>query len=436
MKFKKARENAAKGLYNSFFAEKAGISSDRTDEYEKKLTWLLDRFEEYYGEASERDVYLITVGGRSEISGNHTDHNRGKVVAASVGLSVLAVVCPREDGKIRLKSHGFDEDFLTVSEIGAPDAENFFRSASLIAGTVKGFEERGLKTGGFDAYTVSDVLKGSGLSSSAAFEVTVGKILSVLYNEDSVPNIELAKIAQFAENVYFGKPCGLMDQAACAVGGLITVDFENTNAPIVGKLDFSPTDMGYSLCIVDTGGCHADLNDEYASVPREMKTVASALGKEVLRKTDETEVIANLSALRENCGDRAVLRALHFFEENKRVDKIVAACKTNNIDAFLENITASGNSSFKYLQNLYPPKAPSEQGLPLALFLTEKFISENGNKGACRVHGGGFAGTVQAFIPTELKNSYKEYIEKVFGEGSCYVLNIRSEGATDFTKRF
>ncbi|MBR4882004.1 MAG: hypothetical protein IKU19_08715, partial [Clostridia bacterium] len=227
---------------------------------------------------TERDVHLITVGGRSEISGNHTDHNCGKVVAASVGLSVLAIVCPREDGMIRLKSHGFDEDCISINEIEAPSSKEFFRSASLIAGTVKGFEKRGLKVGGFDAYTASDVLKGSGLSSSAAFEVTVGKILSVLYNEDAVPSIELAKIAQFAENVYFGKPCGLMDQAACAVGGLITVDFENTKEPIVEKLDFSPTEMGYSLCIVDTGGCHADLNDEYASVPREMKAVAAALG--------------------------------------------------------------------------------------------------------------------------------------------------------------
>ncbi|MBE6562795.1 MAG: galactokinase [Ruminococcaceae bacterium] len=436
MNFEKAKENVAKGLYNSFFAEKSGIPSDRIFEYKKKLTWLLKRFEEHFGEASERNVHLITVGGRSEISGNHTDHNCGKVIAASVGLSVLAVVCPRDDGIIRLKSHGFDEDRLTVGDIGEPDAENFFSSVSLIAGTVKGFEKRGLKVGGFDAYTTSDVLKGSGLSSSAAFEVTVGKILSVLYNEDNVSNIELAKIAQFAENVYFGKPCGLMDQAACAVGGLITVDFENTKEPVVEKLDFSPTDMGYSLCIIDTGGCHADLNDEYASVTREMKAVASALGKEVLRGTDEEEVLGNLSLLREKCGDRAILRALHFFEENKRVDKIVAACKDKNIDSFLKNITASGNSSFKYLQNLYPPKAPNEQGLPLALFLTEKFIAENGNKGACRVHGGGFAGTVQAFIPTELKDTYKEHIEKAFGEGSCYVLNIRSEGATDFTERF
>ncbi len=434
MKLIQIKAKAAGGEYNCVFEEKIGISKENVSRYQQKLMTLLERFEEYFSLEPGREVYLVSVGGRSEISGNHTDHNRGKVVAASVGLPVMAVVSPREDGIIRLKSEGFEEDRLSVSEVGEADPDNYFKSKSLIEGTVKAFLDRGLSVGGFDAYTVSDVLKGSGLSSSAAFEVIVGKILSVLYNEDSVTAIDLAKIAQFAENVYFGKPCGLMDQAACAVGGLITVDFENSDSPVVEKLDFSPTAAGYSLCIVDTGGCHADLNDEYASVPREMKSVAEFLGKEVLRQTSFEEILRNIYAIREKCGDRAVLRAIHFFEENERVDRIVSACREGDIDSFLENITDSGNSSFKYLQNLYPPKAPSEQGLSLALALTERFISENSNKGACRVHGGGFAGTVQAFIPTEFTEIYKEYMEKIFGIGTCYVLNIRQDGAVEFTE--
>ncbi len=433
MILKKVKESAAEGRYASAFKEKMGVSEKDVSVYDDKLSALLEKFEKYFDASPEREVYLVSVGGRSEISGNHTDHNCGKVVAASVGLPVMAVISPREDGKIRLKSEGFDEDTLDISKIGEPDEKDFFKSRSLIAGTVLAFRKRGLNVGGFDAYTVSDVLKGSGLSSSAAFEVTVGKTLSVLYNEDRVENIELAKIAQYAENVYFGKPCGLMDQAACAVGGFITVDFKDTEDPVVEKLDFSLAEKGFSLCIVDTGGCHADLNDEYASVPREMKGVAALLGKKVLRGCFLEEVLENVKLIREKCGDRALLRAIHFFEENSRVDRIVDACRKGDVESFLENIKASGDSSFKYLQNLYPPKSPEEQGLPLALALTEKFILERCEKGACRVHGGGFAGTIQAFIPTEKTAEYKEYIENVFGCGSCYVLNVRAEGAIDIT---
>lgn len=420
------------GAFDRILTEDAAVSEKELSYTREKLSALVDSFARYFGAEEERGVRIFSVGGRSEISGNHTDHNRGKIIAASVSLSVFAVVSPRDDGIIRLKSEGFDEDCVAISEISEPREDNYFTSGALIAGVVKGFENCGFAVGGFDAYTVSDVLKGSGLSSSAAFEVTVGKILSALYNEDGIAPMEIAKIAKYAENVYFGKPCGLMDQAACAVGGLIAVDFEDTDSPKVEKLDFSPTDNGYSLCIVDTGGCHADLNDEYASVPSEMKKVAGFFGKSVLREISEKDVLENLGALRRGCGDRAVLRAFHFFRENGRVDRIAEACRSADMKKFLENITESGNSSYKYLQNIYPPKAPDEQGLSAALFFAESFICEAcGGNGACRVHGGGFAGTVQAFIPEDKTCDFKEYMENCFGKNTCHVLKIRSVGALE-----
>ncbi len=420
------------GAFDSVLTEKTAVLKGDLQNTHKKLTALVDSFSEYFNAEENREIRLFSIGGRTEISGNHTDHNKGKILAASASLSILAAVSPRDDGIIRLKSEGFDEDRVTLSEISEPCADSFFTSASLISGVVKGFEREGFAVGGFDAYTVSDVLKGSGLSSSAAFEVTVGKILSALYNEDKIPPMEIAKIAKYAENVYFGKPCGLMDQAACAVGGVIAVDFENTDSPRVEKLDFSPTDNGYSLCIVDTGGCHADLNDDYAAVPLEMKKVAAFFGKSVLREISEEDVLENIVKLRSECGDRAVLRALHFFRENGRVDKISDACRKRDMKKFLEGIRESGNSSYKYLQNVYPPNAPDEQGLSTALFLSEGFISgECEGNGACRVHGGGFAGTVQAFIPEEKTECYKEYIERIFGKGTCHILKIRSVGAVE-----
>lgn len=431
MKLAELKQNILCSKYDPILTEKTGVSEGALEETRNKLCELLDTFGEYYEITEDRDVYLFSVGGRSEISGNHTDHNCGKVVAASVNLSVLAAVSPTDDGTIRLKSRGFPQDTVELSKLGIPCEESYFTSKALIEGTLRSFIDKGLKVGGFDAYTVSDVLKGSGLSSSAAFEVTVGKILSYLYNGDSVSPVDLAKTAQFAENVYFGKPCGLMDQAACASGGLITVDFESSEEPMVKKLDFDITEKGYSLCIVDTGGCHALLNDEYAAVPDEMKSVARFFGKDVLRQITEKDVLENLSQLRLSCGDRAVLRALHFFEENDRVDRLVGACRQGDTDKFLDAVTESGNSSFKYLQNIYPVSAYREQGLSLALFLSEKFISESctEQRGACRVHGGGFAGTVQAFIPADLTDGYKAWMEAAFGKGCCYVLGIRKEGA-------
>lgn len=392
----------------------------------------VDAFTELYGDG---EVSLYSVGGRSEISGNHTDHNHGRVIAAAVNLDILAVVKPTDDGVIRIKSEGFDEDVVTPDAVPAPDESKFFTSAAIIAGMEKAFLNAGYSIGGFSAYTTSNVLKGSGISSSAAFEVMVGNILNYLYNGGAVSNVEIAKMAQFAENEYFGKPCGLMDQTACAVGGFITIDFADPKNPEIEKLDFDLTAAGYALCIVNTGGNHADLNEDYASVPAEMKSVAKALGVSVLRETSRASLDSLLEkeGIREELGDRAILRAYHFFAENERVAAQVNALKAGDIGGFLNMVYASGSSSFRFLQNVYTTKNVREQGLSLALCLTEEFLrgkqAGGGKKGVCRVHGGGFAGTIQAFVPVEFVEEYAAKMNAIFGGGSCHILSVRKAGA-------
>ena len=384
----------------------------------------INEFTSLYG---DRDVSVYTVAGRSELSGNHTDHNRGCVVAASISLDIIAVASPTEDGTVRVKSEGFDEDIVDINAYTAPVEEKFGTSESIIAGMCAGLKMNGHKTGGFVAYTTSSVLKGSGLSSSAAFEDMIGTIESHLYNGGEVSNIEIAKLAQYAENKFFGKPCGLMDQVACAYGGTVAIDFADTKKPVITPIDFDFTGAGYNLCIVSTGGNHADLTDDYASVPAEMKAVAAHLGKEVLRQTDEEAVISAIPALREKLGDRAIMRALHFFNENKRVEAQKNALISGDVEAFFENVKASGRSSFCYLQNVYTTKNVSEQGLSLALCLAERTLS--GKSAAWRVHGGGFAGTIQAFVRAEDVADFKSVMDACFGEGACMVLNIRPIGA-------
>ena len=387
-----------------------------------------DAFLAQYGDG---DVSLYSVGGRSEISGNHTDHNHGRVIAASVNLDILAFAKKTADGTVRIQSEGFPEDVVTPEAVDAPDEAKFFSSTAIIAGMERAFRDAGYKIGGFDAYTTSNVLKGSGISSSAAFEVMVGNILNHLYNDGRVSNVEIAKMAQYAENVYFGKPCGLMDQTACAVGGFITIDFADPKNPVIEKLDFDLTAAGYRLCIVNTGGNHANLNADYASVPAEMKAVAGALGVSVLRETSkealEAKLAADGAALREKLGDRAILRAFHFFAENERVAAQVEALRAGDIEGFKAGVTASGNSSFKYLQNVYTTINVAEQGLSLALCLTEDFLKGTG--GVCRVHGGGFAGTIQAFVPAGLTDKYAAKMNAVFGDGACHILSVRKNGA-------
>ena len=399
---------------------------ENVESAKQRYTDAVAKFIGAYGEDCE--LSLFSVAGRSELSGNHTDHNRGCVVAASISLDVIAVASPTDDGMITVISEGFGKDIVNIKEYCAPNTEKFGTSESIIAGMCAGLSNSGYKTGGFVAYVTSNVLKGSGLSSSAAFEDMIGTIESHLYNDGRVDNVEIAKLAQWAENKFFGKPCGLMDQVACAVGGIVAIDFKDTKYPVITPIDFDITGAGYNLCIVNTGGNHADLTDDYASVPAEMKSVAAYFGKEVLREVDEAEVIANVADLREKLGDRAIMRALHFFEENKRVGMQKAALESGNLDAFFENVKASGRSSFCYLQNVYTNKNVSEQGLSLALCLAERILKDK--KAAWRVHGGGFAGTIQAFVPSGTVAEFKKTMDSCFGEGACIVLNVRPVGAT------
>lgn len=400
------------------------VSEFRLSEKRERLALACDSFLSLFG---EMDSMALSVGGRSEISGNHTDHNGGKVIAAAIDLDIIAIAAPTNDGVVTVKSEGFEADVVAPGAAECPDERKFFTSAAIIAGMERAFLDRGLKVGGFKAYTTSNVFKGSGLSSSAAFEVMIGNILNHLYNDGKVSNVEIAKMAQFAENEFFGKPCGLMDQTACAVGGFISIDFKNPAAPVIEKADFDLTRAGYDLCIVDTGGNHADLNEDYASVPAEMKAVAAFLGKSVLRQVKPEELYEKAPQIRESLGDRALLRAFHFMAENDRVEAQCAALKSGDIDGFFKGVLLSGDSSFKYLQNVYTVKNVREQGLSLALCLTERFLS--GKRAAWRVHGGGFAGTIQAFVPHEFTAQYKEYIEKVFGAGKCHILSVRTGGA-------
>ena len=397
---------------------------------------LVHSFAASYGE--DREVVLLTVAGRSELSGNHTDHNHGCVIAASISLDMLAVAARREDSTIRLASNGFEEEVVDIATYTDPDSAKFGTSNALIAGMCRGLKDADYAVGGFDALVTSDVLRGSGLSSSAAFEDMIGTILSHLYNNGRVDNVTISKIAQYAENQFFGKPCGLMDQVACAVGGIVSIDFADPTAPIITPLPFDMTAAGYHLCIVNTGGNHADLTADYAAVPAEMKAVAAAFGKAVLRDVPESDVLAAIPTLRERVGDRAVLRALHFYAENRRVATqkaaITAAMEATDtaardaaLDTFFEGVLASGRSSFCYLQNVYTTANVAEQGLSLALCLCERVLG--GKRAAWRVHGGGFAGTVQAFVPAELVEEFTTVMDAAFGRGATADLRIRTVGA-------
>ena len=422
MNTKTTKEEIIKGKYDERFCY---IYGECALAYQKeRYIKAIDEFEKIYGDG---EITLYSVAGRSELSGNHTDHNYGCVIAASIDLDIIAVARKRDDGVIRIKSEGFPEDVVDTAKYTAPIEAKFGTSESIIAGMCAGFTKDGYAIGGFDAYTTSNVLKGSGLSSSAAFEDMVGNILSHMYNDGSVDNVEIAKLAQYAENVFFGKPCGLMDQVACAVGGIVAIDFANPKAPIIDKLDFDISAKGYNLCIVNTGGNHADLTDDYASVPAEMKSIAAHFGKAVLRQVDRDTLVKEIPVLREKVGDRAVLRALHFMNENERVAKQKKALIDGDLDAFFDNVIASGRSSFCYLQNVYTTKNLTEQGLSLALCLAEGNLS--GKKAAWRVHGGGFAGTIQSFVPSSDVESYRALMDSVFGEGKCIVLRIRPVGA-------
>ena len=386
----------------------------------------IEAFTSLYGE--DRDISVFSVPGRSEISGNHTDHNRGCVLAGSIDRDIIAIASKNDDGVIRFHSEGYPDDAVDIAKTDSPDNFKNYSSASLIAGMARGFINRGYSVGGYDAYSTSEVLKGSGISSSAAYEVMIGNILNYMYCDGSVSNVEIAKIAKYAENEFFGKPSGLMDQMACAVGGFVYIDFKDNENPEVEPIEFSLSGAGYSLCIVNTGGNHADLNEDYASVPGEMKAVAKLLGRDILRGLTEEDIIKNITNIRRLVGDRAVLRSLHFLRENKRVEGVKDALKSGDVASFLSIVSESGRSSFEYLQNVYSAANVKEQGLSLALALSEGYLE--GKSAAFRVHGGGFAGTIQVFIKNGDVDGYVRYMDSVFGEGSSSVFNIRPVGAT------
>ena len=409
------------GQYDPLFTRLYG--ADRVASQHTRYIEAVEAFTAHFGDAEE--LLLFSAPGRTEIGGNHTDHNHGRVLAASVNLDVIAVVAPRTDNTIRIQSKGYPLDVVALDDLDRKDAETN-SSISLIRGTAARFGQLGYAIGGFDAYTTSDVLKGSGLSSSAAFEVLVGVILSRLYNAKQPVNpVEIAKIAKYSENVYFGKPSGLMDQMASSVGGIITIDFADTEKPLIQSVDFDFAASGYRLCIVDTGGNHADLTHEYAAIPAEMKAVAASLGVTFLRETTREQLMAKLPQLRKLHGDRAVLRSLHFLGDNDRVVRQVAALTSGDFDEFKRLIIESGHSSFEYLQNVYPVCDVQFQGLSLALCLAQQVLDGHG---AWRVHGGGFGGTTQNFVPEDLLETFRSTMENVFGAGSCHVLTIRPLG--------
>ena len=383
---------------------------------------------EYLDVFGNENVQVFSTPGRTEISGNHTDHNHGKVLAGSINLDTIAIAGKTNNGIISIKSEGYEKQFVVDTKSLDVIQDESGTSLSLVRGIVSKFNELGYNYGGFNAVLTSDVLVGSGLSSSAAFEVQIGTILNYLYNEGSIDNIEIAKIGQYAENVYFGKPCGLMDQVACAVGGIVSIDFQDPGAPFVNKVDFDFVDSGYSLLVVDTGGSHSDLTNEYASIPSEMKSVAKSLDKNVAREISDVSFYNNIPQLRKEFGDRAVLRVLHFINENKRVTQQVKFLEEGKFDKFLELVKESGNSSFKYLQNCYTTEDIKNQGISLALELTDEYLIEKG-AGAGRVHGGGFAGTIQVFLPGEFVDEYINKVESIFGKESVLKLFIREQGS-------
>ena len=399
------------------------VYADETRIYYQRERYInaIKKFEQCY---KPGDVEIFSAPGRTEICGNHTDHQNGEVLAASVNLDTIGVVRKTDDNVIRLVSDNYDEIIIRLDDVSVEEKEKETTKA-LIKGVVSGFLERNYSVGGFQAYITSDVLIGAGLSSSAAFETLIGTILSGLYNCGKISATEIAIIGQYAENVYFGKPCGLMDQMASSIGNLVHIDFANPECPYVEKIDFDMEKYGYRLCITDTKGSHADLTDEYAAIPKEMKLVAKYFGKEVLRDISINDVLDNITDLRKKLGDRCVLRTLHFIYENKRVQKEVSALKAGNIRAFLDDVKASGNSSFKYLQNVYSNQDIKNQNVSLALFVSEMFLGQNG---VCRVHGGGFAGTIQAFVKNGYVENYKYEMDKIFGKDSCKDLRIRKYG--------
>lgn len=391
---------------------------------QKQASRYIDLLKKFQSAFKTDEVEVFSSPGRTEIGGNHTDHNFGRVLAGAVNLDNVAIAAKNNTNTVRIQSVGYPAFEVDLNNL-KPDAGEKYSSASLVRGISARLKELGFTIGGFDAVIDGGVPKGSGLSSSASFEVLIGAIISQLFNGGKLDPVQNAIIGQYSENNFFGKPCGLMDQTACAVGGLVTIDFKDPSKPVVKKVNFDFVSTGYALVITDTGGNHADLNDEYASLPTDMKAVAAELGAKVLREVSLDQVVDIMPKIREKVGDRALLRAYHFQGDNQRVVNQVEALEKNDFKSFLQMVVESGYSSYMYNQNIFPVNNVKEQGVSIALALSEMVLK---GQGAWRVHGGGFAGTIQAFVPQNLLDKYVSTLEHVFGKGSCHKLFIRNAG--------
>ena len=421
-------DSKIKNALRILYGEEPGLLNSQFERY--KI--LIDRFLAKFGDV---DLHFFSSPGRTELGGNHTDHNHGRVLAASVNLDTISVCNYTYNNDVTIYSEDYDTPFfVNLNELKKKREEEGTTSA-LIRGIAFRFTELGYGIGGFNAFVSSEILRGSGLSSSASIEVLIGTIFNALYNENKISSKQIAIAGQHAENNYFGKPCGLMDQMASAFGGIISIDFENPQALKVETIDFDFESTGYKIILVNTGGSHADLTDDYASIPNEMKSVAKFFNKEFCRDISMNDLLFNCNKLRTELGDRAILRVMHYIAENEKVVLQVSALRNNDFSKYLELVNQSGNSSFKWLQNIYSPKEVYKQGVSLALAFTERYIEEI-KEGACRVHGGGFAGTIQVYLPAKLVEGYIKLIESVFGKGSAKILTIRSEGAIYINRYF
>ena len=418
------KQELAGGTHTARLASLYCCSPEQTAAHAARYAAVLDGLEATFGAHTEAGLY--SAPGRTEIGGNHTDHQHGRVLAGSVNIDMIAAAAPNDKNQLRVQSEGYDLCVIDLNDLEARKEEEN-TTAALLRGECAAFTQRGAKLAGLDVYISSNVPKGSGVSSSAAFEVLIGVILNDCFMTEKVSPIAIAQIGQWAENVYFGKPSGLLDQTASSVGGFTAIDFKDPENILIEKVNFDVTAHGYALCVVDTGGNHANLTGEYAAIPAEMKQVAAYFGKEFLRDVDEQEFYGKIGEVRKQTGDRAVLRAMHFFDDDRLAAQEAQALRAGDFDSFKEMVIASGRSSFQRLQNVFATINPQEQGLSLALALTEKLLA---GEGAWRVHGGGFAGTIQAYVPLARLDEYRAAMEKVFGKGACYVLSVRQAGGT------
>lgn len=408
----------------NLFAELYGTQNYVIEKQQQRYERAVQAFHEFF--PTRTDIKIYSAPGRTEIGGNHTDHQRGIVLAGAVNLDVIAIVSFHNEGVIRVKSEGYVLAEIQLIDLNPNEKDD--GTMSLVKGVVTKFKEKNVTVEGFDMYTTSDVICGGGISSSAAFETLVGTVIDLKYNEGKSTPFEIAQYGWFAENVFFGKKCGLLDQTVSSYGGLVSIDFKDDSSPVIEKIDFDFEKYGYTLCVTDTKSSHENLTDDYVAIREEMKQVANYFDCEVLSEVNEKEFFSFVPNLRSFCSDRAIMRAMHFFAETKRAHEEAVALKNKDIDLFLRLVNESGISSGNLLQNLFSNNTPTEQAIPLAIAMSKSIL---GNKCAVRVHGGGFAGTIQAFVPTAMVKEYKDSIERIFGDGSCHQMKIRPVGGIE-----